>query len=133
MSINEAELIGCPKPISYESTKKILDQMAKNICKINIDGKRGTGFFTKIPIDDKLIPVFMTNYHVINKEYLDSKNEIKVDLYNDEKPKIINIKDKVIYYNKEYDVVVVEIDEKKGGKYDYLALDDKQLLLKGSK
>ena len=123
MAINEAELRDCPKPIPYESTKKILDQMAKNICKINIDGKRGTGFFTKIPIDDKLIPVFMTNYHVIDKEYLDSKNEIKVDLYNDES-KIINIKNKVIYYNKEYDVVVVEIDEKKDGKYDYLALDD---------
>ena len=123
MAINEAELRDCPKPIPYESTKKILDQMAKNICKINIDGKRGTGFFTKIPIDDKIIPVFMTNYHVINKEYLDSKNEIKVELYNDES-KIINIKNKVIYYNKEYDVVVVEIDEKKDGKYDYLALDD---------
>ncbi len=41
--------------------------MEKNICKINMDGKRGTGFFTKISVDDKLIPIFITNYHVINK------------------------------------------------------------------
>ena len=26
--------------------------MVKNICKINIDGKRGNEFFTKIPVDD---------------------------------------------------------------------------------
>ena len=59
MAINEAALKDYPKPIFYESTKKILEQMAKNICKINIDGKRGTGFFTKIPVDDKLIPVLV--------------------------------------------------------------------------
>ena len=87
MEINEAELNDFPKPIFYETTKKILKQMAQNICKINIEGKRGTGFFTKIPVDDKLITVIITNYHVINKEYLDKKNEIKVDLYNDKSKK----------------------------------------------
>ena len=123
MAINEAALQDYPKPIFYESTKTILEQMAKNICKINIDGKRGTGFFTKIPVDDKLIPVLVTNYHVINKKDLDEKNEIEVDLFNEES-KIIRIKDKVIYYNKEYDVKMIEIDEKKDGKYEYLELDD---------
>ena len=127
MAINETALQDYPKPIFYESTKKILEQMANNICKINIDNskenKRGTGFFTKIPVDDKLIPVLVTNYHVINKKDLDEKNEIEVDLFNEES-KIIRIKDKVIYYNKEYDVTMIEIDEKKDGKYEYLELDD---------
>ena len=123
MAINEAALQDYPKPIFYESTKKILEQMIKNICKINIENKRGTGFFTKIPVDDKLIPVLVTNYHVINKKDLDEKNEIEVDLFNEES-KIIRIKDKVIYYNEEYDVTMIEIDEKKDGKYEYLELDD---------
>ena len=126
MTINEADY---PKPISYDSTKKILDQMAKNICKIyiegkiNTDSKRGTGFFTKISVEDKLVPVFITNYHVINREYLESKNEIEVEIYN-EKSKVIKIKDKVKYFNKDYDVTIIEIDEKKDGKYEYLELDD---------
>ena len=121
MSINEAALQDYPEPIFYESTKKILEQMAKNICKINIDGKKGTGFCTKIPVDAKLIPVLVTNYHVIDKEY--KKNEIEVDLFNEES-KVIKIKNKFIYYNEEYDVTMIEIDEKKDGKYEYLELDD---------
>ncbi len=108
MAINEAELRDYPRRIFYESTKKILEQMEKNICKINMDGKRGTGFFTKISVDDKLIPIFITNYHVIKKEELDNKKEIKVDVFNDESKKIITLKDKVIYYNKEYDVMMME-------------------------
>ena len=71
--------------------------MVKNICKINkdnnIENKRGIGFFTKIPVDDKLIPVLVTNYHVFNKKDLDEKNEIEVNLFNEES-KIIRIKDK---------------------------------------
>ena len=69
MAINETELKGYPRPVFFEETKKILEQMKTSICKINIDGKKGTGFFTKIPINEKLIPVFITNHHVINKEY----------------------------------------------------------------
>ena len=53
MAINEKELVDYPKPIFYEATKKILEQMTKNICKIIINGGKGTGFFTKISINDK--------------------------------------------------------------------------------
>ncbi len=42
------------------------------------------------------------------KEELDNKKEIKVDIFNDESKKIITLKDKVIYYNKEYDVMMME-------------------------
>ena len=84
MAINEKELKDLPKPVFYESTKTILRQMAKNICKININGDKGTGFFTKIPVNDKLIPVFITNYHVINKEYLNNKKEIGVKIYKED-------------------------------------------------
>ena len=130
MSIYEKEIKNYPKPIFYESTEIILEQMAKNICKININNSKGTGFFTKIPISDKLIPVFITNYHVINKEHLDNKKEIEVIIYNKEvnlsqvESKKIEIKNKVIYYNEAYDVTIIEIDEKRDGKYEYLELDE---------
>ena len=47
MAINEKEIKDYPKPVFYESTETILGQMAKNICKININGDKGTGFFLK--------------------------------------------------------------------------------------
>ena len=45
---NESFLTGYPNPINYKCTKKILDQMEKNICKIKIEDNQGTGFFCKI-------------------------------------------------------------------------------------
>ena len=95
MEINKQEPKDYPKLIFYETEKKILKQMANKICIININDKKGTGFFTKIPVDDKLIPVLITSSKVINKNYLDSKNEITVYLYY-YKPKVIKLKEKVI-------------------------------------
>ena len=51
----ESIIIGNPTVISYESTKKIVKQMKKNVCKIKIGKKQGTGFFCKIPFPDKNI------------------------------------------------------------------------------
>jgi len=52
--MKERELTKYPEIISYECTKKIMDQMQKNICKIKIDDKKGTGFFCKIPFPQKI-------------------------------------------------------------------------------
>ena len=92
------------------------------ICKININGKRGSGFFTKIPINDKMVPVFITNNHVINKDYLDNKNEIEVIIYDELKK--IKIKNKAFFSNPEYDVTIIEVNEEKEEIYDYLELDE---------
>ena len=61
--INGAEEI---KPL--EETE--LKNLGKCICKINGKEKIGTGFFCKIYIKDKLVPVLITNNHVINDEFL---------------------------------------------------------------
>ena len=61
MAIKEAKIDDYPKPIFLEQTEKIIEQMKRNICKIQIGNKNGTGFFCKIVNGDKLIPVFMTN------------------------------------------------------------------------
>ena len=66
--INENIIKDHPNPIPYECSKKILEQMEKNICKIKIGEEQGTGFFCKIPFPTKenLLPVFVTNNHIIN-------------------------------------------------------------------
>ena len=90
---DEVEIKNYPKLIFYEETKIVLEQMKTCICKVNANGNKGTGFFTKLPINDKSVPVFITNNHVINKDYLDTKKEIEVNIFNE--PKKIKIKDKV--------------------------------------
>ena len=72
----ENMLQGYPNIISYECTKKIKEQMEKNICKINIGKSQGTGFFCKIPFPDlnNMLPVLITNNHIINNELLYKKN-----------------------------------------------------------
>ena len=56
--IPEMKIIGYPDIISYNSTKKIIEQMEKNICKITIGKKLGTGFFCKIPKKPNINPYF---------------------------------------------------------------------------
>ena len=58
-----------PKAIDSEKTEKILEQMKKCICKICLEnGIKGTGIFSKInfPNKENLLPVLITNNHVIN-------------------------------------------------------------------
>ena len=121
MAINEKELNDYPKPIFFEATKKILDQMKKCICQIIDGANRGTGFFAKLFINGKLVKVFITNNHVINKYYLETKKEIIINIYD--KPKEIKIKGKVFITEEENDVTIIEVSEKEE-IYDYLELDD---------
>ena len=121
MAINEKELNDYPKPIFFEATKKILDQMKKCICQIIDGANRGTGFFAKLFINGKLVKVFITNNHIINKYYLETKKEIIINIYD--KPKEIKIKGKVFITEEENDVIIIEVSEKEE-IYDYLELDD---------
>ena len=43
----EKKINNSPKPVSISSTKKILNQLVNCICKLNINGANGTGFFVK--------------------------------------------------------------------------------------
>ena len=61
--------------------------MERNICKIDIGNIQGTGFFSKIPFPNKneILPVFITNNHVINDDILNQENfKIKLDIKEEE-------------------------------------------------
>ena len=87
MSVEQEKLLNnCPIPITVYQTEIILEQMKKNVCKVHLKtGKKGTGFFCKIPFPDEynLLPVLITNNHVIDQSYLNQENEITVSLYKD--------------------------------------------------
>ena len=88
----ESVLNDYPNIISYECSKKIIEQMERNICKINIGQIQGTGFFCKIPFptQNQMLPVFITNNHVINNDILYNDNfKIKLDIEEEENLKEI--------------------------------------------
>ena len=92
--------------ISIEGIINIENQMKNCICKINNGRSKGTGFFCKIPINDKdQIPMLITSNHVLNENNIKYRGKIKVSLYNDKIFKEINIDDdRKIFSDKDLDV-----------------------------
>ena len=43
----EKKLNNSPEPVTISGTKTILNQLMNCICKLNINGANGTGFFVK--------------------------------------------------------------------------------------
>ena len=100
--------------------------MEKNICKIKVGEEQGTGFFCEIPFPDKnnMLPVLITNNHVIKKELLYKKDEkISIKIKEDEDFKKINLNSRMKYTDENYDVTIIEIQDKDEIK-NYLELDD---------
>ena len=128
MYIEEKELRNYPNVISFECTEKILEQMRNKICNIKlINGTLGTGFFCKIPFPtkDKMLPILVTNNHLIDEKILENKNEL-IMLYTKDSNKYQNfiLNNRKYYTNKEYDITFIEIKENYDEIYNYLELDD---------
>jgi len=124
--IKEKMITGYPNTITYECTKKIIEQMENNICKIKIGEVQGTGFFCAIPFPNKnkKLNVMMTNNHVINDKLLyDYNSKIEINIKKENKPKEIDLNDRLKYTNIEYDITIIEIKEKDNIK-NFLELDD---------
>ena len=84
----EKLLEGLPSPVTKDQTIIILNQMKYAICKIKIESIKGTGFFCYLPCkNNKLIPALITNYHVINDEFIKNNKVINVSLNDDKELK----------------------------------------------
>ena len=86
-NIKETLIENQPAPVDLEGTRLILSQMENCICKIvNDDGRKGTGFFCKIPFPDKnnLLKALITNNHVLNENDIENDKIIKLIMYNKE-------------------------------------------------
>ena len=130
--INKTEslIAGYPDIIYYDYFNKIKEQMDKCICKIKIgETTTGTGFFCKIPFPNRnnMLPVFITNNHILNKALLYSNNtNIKIYIKEDTDIKIVtNLNKRIKYTNdeNEYDITIIEIKKEDNIK-NYLELDD---------
>ena len=104
------------KPISKQSTQRILEQM-NNISFGIIKDTNQICFFTKIKYKNTNIPVMITDYRIIN--FTANNNYINIYI-NNELNKIEIGKGK--YFNKDYDLAVIQI--KNNNKIKFLELDD---------
>ena len=113
------------EPVTFEGTKRILDQMNKCVCKIYNKGV-GTGFFTKIPVNSKLLPVLITNNHVLGQNEIKKNSIITLSLNYDKKTKKIKIDDdRKTYTNKKLDITIIEIKENEDHlNNEFIDLDD---------
>ena len=92
------------------------------ICLIN-GNLKGTGFFCKIEFEGKLTPVLITNYHVVNDDFMNQKK--KLTFYVKDVLHSINIdKDSKIYSSirDKYDMMIIRLKE--GEVNNYLEIDE---------
>ena len=109
--IEEKELANIPKAISIDVMKKLGDLARTHICKINSNGKKGTGFFLNIPFGFfNTLKALITSNQVLNKNDIQPGQTINFTLDNDSKKYNILIDDKrKAYTNESYDFTVIEI------------------------
>ena len=124
-SIKEKYTESLPEPITLKATEKILDQMNNGICRIFNNNKNGTGFFVKIPYKKYILPVLITNSHVINIDDILNKSIISIYINNDKSLKKIKLdNNRKIYLNEKSNITIIEIKEEDKLNNKYLELDD---------
>ena len=115
-----------PIPVSIGGTKKILFQMENCICKIYLNnGGIGTGFFCIIPFNNNLLPVLITNNHVLNENDIDNNKSIKLMVNNKIKTiKIDKSRKKYTNSDENIDITIIEIKPIKDGINNYLEIEE---------
>ena len=127
------------KDISTEGMKLVSNQMEKSICKIKCnDGSHGTGFFCKIPFKSNLnlLPVLITNNHVLKEEDIKINNKIQFSINNDNMTYIINIDDSRKTYTNisPFDITIIEMKESDGIDFDFfLEIDNENEIYENKK
>ena len=122
----EKYIIGSPLPVSIKGTEIILDKMKTCICKILKDnGVKGTGFFCKIPYENNLLSVLITNNHVLNSKDINVTNNITISLNDNKEFKHIEIDNsRKLFTNEELDVTIIEIKANKDKINEFLEIDE---------
>ena len=112
------------QPVSIEQTEIILDQMKNCVGKFHIEGKKGTGFFVKVPYNNQILNLLITNNHVLNEQDIAAGKVINISLNNEQIFKEIKIDSKrKKYTNKDLDVTIIEMNNEDNIQ-NYLLLDD---------
>ena len=108
------------KPISKNCTKIIFEQMDSSICKIDVKIENFVlGFFCYIKIENKKIPVLITDLKII-----DNISENKINIFMNNQNKEIELGD-IIFKNIINDIAIIEIKENMTKNINLLDLDER--------
>ena len=119
--------VGAVEPISRETNKIIDNQLECNICKIYTSKSLGTGFLCKIPYPNEfnLLPVLITNHHVLDEDEIIKNKSLKITFNDDKVSKIIELTDnRKIYSSELYDTTIIEIFPLKDNLTYFLELNN---------
>ena len=118
-TLQEKYFENSPIPVSIENSKNIIKQMEKCICRINKNNIKGTGFFCKIPYQSSLLPVLITNNHILNKSDIEIGKEILISINKNNFKNIKIDNSRIIYSNELLDITIIEIKP----DIDYIQID----------
>ena len=117
-----------PIPVSIGNSKIILFQMENCVCKIYLHEENdgiGTGFFCKITFNNNLLPVLITNNHVLNENDINNNNKILKLMVNNKIKKIKIDNSRKIYTNpdEDIDITIIEIKPNEDGINNFLEIE----------
>ena len=127
--INEIYIDNVP-PLSTFQNKVLLSQLEKKVCKIHKNnGQFGTGFLCKMPYPNQfqLLPVLITNNHVLNEEDIKINKTIKISFGDEKTERILTIdKSRITYTNPDdnIDITIIEIKPNLDNLHYFLDIDE---------
>ena len=101
-----------PPSMKNANIQYLFNLQNKCCCKIKINKLGEKGFLCKIPFPDskKLLPVLITNNHVLEEKHILINKEIKFSLKDNKFPYTIKIDDlRLTYTNPNYDTTMIQI------------------------
>ena len=119
--IDEGLPQGAEKAIPLDKADYKYKSKENCICRIN-GNMKGTGFFCKVKVGGELTPVLITNYHVVNDDFMNQNAKLTFYIKNDLHS--IDIKYNKIYSSirDKYDMMIIRLKE--GEVNNYLEIDE---------
>ena len=125
--IQEKDIEGAITSIQGDILEKINEQMKRCSCKIECNEKgNGSGFFSLVPFPNKiyLLPVLMTNNHVLKEEDIIKGKKININM-KDKKFSILIDDSRRVFTDKSYDITIIEMNKNDGLDFNtFLEIDD---------
>ena len=111
--------------INAIAIKDYITKAENAVCEICLLDGFGSGFFCQIPYNYLLLPVLITNNHVLSKDILLNNNDITIKING--KTKVISLKQRKIWTDENMDFTCIEIKEKEDNIHTFFNLDDSAL------